>query len=252
MNKNFEIVFGLEKTEYRTLERGWYINFIGKKKIRELKFFYGEWFPLPYGEMFVKTALLKGYVNNLNDNIPKYATTFGERGTTISCYFSGRIKNEKGSRILLEGEFSPSELIRIETSLSKVLPLNLIREIQRNSWKKADFYRQWDLDLYPLNNWDNVSKLLSKIVDKKINTFRDDDNYLDIDPTREVIYDHQFFGNYRIYWVGESEKIGGAIWAIRTFGEVKVVCPNHLEQSFKIANTNWLIAVHKKINPFYL
>jgi hypothetical protein len=240
---------------------------------------HGEWYPLPWGTTVIKEmAKVIGHLYQSRGGcwywrLPGRAIIgYGRYNPTANFYFQGKIivKNDKfleernesgqiirsfsgmriGDRkvILFDGKIIPSELFRIETFVGKYLSPNFVYSAKQYCLddEVGNFYRQGHLVIYPLfirEDWDNLSQFLSQKIDKMIENGKSQNNWDFEYANRRKIFNHQFFGRLRIYWLGDS------YWAIRVFrgGEVKVVSPDHLEEPIVLwadGRDAWYIAEH--------
>ena len=236
METKLQIRFGLNQAEYKGS---------GCKK----------WYPLPYGEnLFEEPVKVIGSLYKSKGgcwywHLPKYAIVgYGRYNPAASFYFKGQVlvKNEKdlseygtphlygmriGERkvIIFKGRILPSELYILESALRKYLTEEFISSVRWYclSDEVRNFIRQGHLTLYPLTikkEWVNLGNFLVKKIDLIIKKGEEKNNFSFYDAHRRRIFNHQFFGRARIYWLGNE------YWLIRVYKgeEVFIVSPDHL------------------------
>jgi hypothetical protein len=254
-----EIVFGLNRAEYR-------LN--GDR----------EWFPLPWGETAVEDAEVIGHLYSSRGGawgwiLPPYTIIgYGRYNPIAKFYFSGKIRitpekiiggldgygkpiREYGMRIgdrkkiVFDGVFTPSELYRVEGICRRYFTKEFVQSVRQYCLADENlcFKQQGHLIIYPLSireDWNNLAKLLSNKIDTLIKNGEAQGNWAFHSVNRRKIYNHQFFGKVKIYWLSDS------YWAIRVFRNEKtrVVSPDHLVEPVVIYgqdNTDgWYIAEH--------
>jgi len=232
----------------------------------------GEWIPLPWGEIELKEVVqVIGHLYQSRRgcwywHLPKETIIgYGRYNPTAKFYFQGKVsiindktlfKNEKlqygmriGDRksIIFDGRFIPSEIFRVESIVRKYLQPEFISSVRQYclSDEVKIFYRQGHLDIFPLfirEDWDNLSQFLSKKLDYIIQKGKIENNWDYEFVNRNRIFNHQFFGNIKIYWLGED------YWAIRLIngGEAYIVSPDHIIEPVILYSKKdaWFFAEH--------
>jgi hypothetical protein len=257
MQTKLKIRFGLNQAEYTATG-------------------YQKWYPLPYGvNLFENLVRVTGTLYKPIQSkrggywgwhFPKYVIIgYGKYNPAVLFYFKGKImvKREKvlnnegkiyGMRIgekkviLFDGIILPSELYIIESVVRKYLTEEFIFSVRRFclSNEVRNFIKQGHLTLYPLTikkEWVNLGNFLTKKIDSIIKKGEEKGNLDLYDAHRRRIFNHQFFGKARIYWLGKE------YWAIRVFkgGEVFITSPDHLLEPIVLSGEKkdvWFIAKH--------
>ncbi len=195
-------------------------------------------YPLPYGWMKVENALIKGNCWNSHGGrwyyrLPDFCYVgYGRYAPYAEFYFTGIVVVTRerdfvnhpieqewyGGRmstnrwIYFKGEFKPSKLFRAE---------RIIRELIRKCVE------------IPHTEMSQGHLLLKRIEEPPL--FQ---NFLDtVVPDRRRIFNHQFYGYYRIFYLGDG---WGRKWVVFCDGEVKVVSPDHLDQPLILDRGAWI------------
>jgi hypothetical protein len=236
----------------------------------------GEWIPLPWGEIEFKEFIkVIGHLYQSRgghwiwDFPPQAIIGYGRFNPTALFYFTGKVKvkydkvlfEENGGKIkffngmrigekkviIFDGKIIPSEIFRIENVVRKYFNEQFIFSVRQYclSNNVKNFYRQGHLDVFPLfirEDWDNLSQFISKKLDEVIENGKIKNNWDYEFVNRRKIFNHQFFGNIKIYWLGED------YWAIRLIngGEAYIVSPDHIQEPVILYSKKdaWFIAEH--------
>ena len=187
-----------------------------------------RWYPLPYGKIYVKNARLFGkvyssYGGGWKWNLPKKCIIgYGKYNPYAEFYFTGnlhidskknvcydyylKIFNLRYRWLYFDGQFKSSKLWKVES---------ILKSLNLDKWV-------WYTSQGNLEVW--FAKLNYKLID-----------IMDIITNvngRRKIFNHQFFGYCRIYYIGNSD--GNYNFVVIVKDTTKVVSPNHLEKPFEL------------------
>lgn len=211
-------------------------------------------FPLPYGTYSVN-AEVKGNAYSSNGgcwrwNFPELAVVgYGEYNPYINFFFQGQVSvlrkksipdGEWGMRIgdrkvivfHKEGALLyPSDLVRVEGYLRALCPPVLLLEGEAIPMTLNDqTVKQGHLEICEMPTDFKPAPNFSIVGDRFV-------------PGRRKVYNHQFFGDCRIYHVE------GGLWLVGCFGnnETKVVSPDHLDEPIELRGDEegrWYLVGH--------
>ena len=181
-----------------------------------------NWYPLPYGKMYVKNCRLFGNVYSTRGgkwkwHLPsKCIVGYGEYNPYADFYFTGNLSVSLGENhfstyylrtadlknrwLTFEGNFKPSNLWKVE---------NILKNLNLTKWRLEVSARQGHLEIWTAS----PNYRLYDIKDTITKVFG-----------RRKILNHQFFGDCRIYHIGNFN------FVIIVSGITKVVSPDHLEE----------------------
>ncbi len=205
--------------------------------------------PLPWGTVNVETCRISGRLHSTRGGawywrLPEDAIIgYGEFCPYVDFYFSGRVERTSrrddipedgwGMRIgdrcwlYLEGEISPCWLKRLENLL-------VCDQFGVNSEKAQ---RQGHLTV------EDISMTPARLVAQNFPLWKDTGHQMDL-LTRRKIYNHQFFGDCRIFFVDDRRyRVEPWVWLVYCVDSTWVVSPDHPDDPI-LLSPGWYRAEH--------